>query len=267
VLERGRAAGVVDGAGARREARAVVVNADPWAIADGHFGASVRKAVDAADRRQRSLSAITWAVAGRAEAFPLLHHNVFFSSDYALEFEQLGAQGRVPSTPTVYLCAQHVGAGEERGVADRDGAYLVLVNAPPRGDEGVPTAEEQIRCRAATFALMQACGLTLTPTMPPVVATPRELAQMFPGTGGALYGPATHGWRTPFSRPGSRTRIAGLYLAGGGTHPGAGVPLVALSGRFAAQAVAEDLGSTRRSRPGATSGGTSTSSPRTGDTR
>jgi carotenoid 1,2-hydratase len=35
---------------------------------------------------------------------------------------------------------------------------------------------------------------------------------------------------------GSRTKLAGVYLAGGSVHPGAGVPMATLSGRFAADA-------------------------------
>ena len=51
-----------------------------------------------------------------------------------------------------------------------------------------------------------------------------------------------------FRRPGSRTGLPGLYLAGGSTHPGAGVPMAALSGRLAASALMADLASTRPSR-------------------
>ena len=86
---------------------------------------------------------------------------------------------------------------------------------------------------------------------------------MFPGTGGALYGAATHGWAAAFQRPGAKTRIPGLYLAGGGAHPGAGVPMAALSGRLAAQRLMMDRASTPRCRPGAMFGGTSTRSATT----
>ncbi len=81
---------------------------------------------------------------------------------------------------------------------------------------------------------------------------------MFPATGGALYGQATHGWMSAFSRPGASSPVAGLSLAGGSIHPGPGVPMAALSGRLAAAALMASPALTRRSHQGATSGGTST---------
>jgi 1-hydroxycarotenoid 3,4-desaturase len=49
------------------------------------------------------------------------------------------------------------------------------------------------------------------------------------------------------SRPSSRTKLPGLFLAGGSVHPGPGVPMAALSGKTAALAVLADLPSTSRS--------------------
>ena len=53
---------------------------------------------------------------------------------------------------------------------------------------------------------------------------------------------ATHGWRAAFQRPGHGTNIDGFLLAGGGVHPGPGVPMAALSGINAARAVMEQAG-------------------------
>ena len=139
---------------------------------------------------------------------------------------------------------------------------LCLVNAPARGDAGGPSDEEIESCERRTFEYLRRLGLTLDPQSPGRLRhSPRDWAQRFPGTGGALYGQATHGWRASFSRPAVITRLPGLFLAGGSTHPGAGVPMAVLSGLQAAeQVLAQRAGptSTTPLRPAVMPGGTST---------
>ena len=56
----------------------------------------------------------------------------------------------------------------------------------------------------------------------------------------------------------ARSKIRGLYLAGGSVHPGPGVPMAAMSGRLAAATLMADLGLTKSSRRVVISGGMST---------
>ena len=72
------------------------------------------------------------------------------------------------------------------------------------------------------------------------ITTPQDFNQLFPATGGAIYGRATHGWRATFTRPGVRSTIPNLYLAGGSVNPGAGIPMAALSGLTAAACLMQD---------------------------
>lgn len=272
-LEHGRAAGVRLGDGRRLRARAVVLNGAPEALVAGLLGDALRGAV-APRRATPSLSAITWATVGRVPSFPLAYHNVLFSDDYRREFEALAA-GRVPDEPTTYVCAQDRDPCHPSPACDpAPQRLLLLVNAPARGgDERFlggpgPSAAPYLeieRCKERCAKLMSRCGLTVEPIDPhaTITTTPHELAQRFPATRGAIYGPATHGPLGSFARPGARTRIAGLYLVGGGVHPGAGVPMVALGGRLAARSAHADLASTPRSLPAATCGGTSTASATT----
>ncbi len=240
----GRITGVRLADGDVLEAAAVVFNGDATALSQGLLGQAGRQATRRTPRRPtRSLSALTWNLVARPVGFGLSHHNVFFSDDYAGEFTDIFDRGRLPRRPTVYVCAQDRGAAQA-GIPAGMERLLCLVNAPAVGDHAPDPLDpaEIERCETETFRLLERCGLTLTFAPPQCQrTTPRDWHRLFPGTGGALYGQASHGWQASFSRPGTRTRLPGLYLAGGSVHPGPGVPMAALSGRLAARTLLGDL--------------------------
>ena len=248
------ATGVVLASGEVVPAGDIVANCDASALADGRFGTHAARAVGGLKPADRSLSALTWMFSGDAHGYVLDRHNIFFSDDYAREFAELFGQRRLPSAPSVYVCAQDRGTGPAPPGPER---FQLIVNAPATGDRHPPSQEETDRCETATFALLERCGLTLSRNMMQRVG-PAQFEALFPSTGGALYGRVSHGWRAAFRRPGSRTGLAGLWLAGGSAHPGAGVPMAALSGRLASAAILSARASTRTFHPAATGGGIST---------
>ncbi len=64
---------------------------------------------------------------------------------------------------------------------------------------------------------------------------------MYNAEGGAIYGLASHGRLRGGFKPRNRSRaFDNLYLAGGSSNPGAGVPMVLMSGVTAARAACED---------------------------
>jgi 1-hydroxycarotenoid 3,4-desaturase len=249
----GEARGVRMRDGARLLADAVVFNGDVASLPALLDGPDAARAVRATLPEERSLSAVTWALAAHASGFPLAHHNVFFSSDPAGEFRVLADARGVPDGPTAYVCAQARG-DDAAAAGGEDEPCLVVVNAPPTGGDAHAWNDEVIeRWERATFSTLKRCGLTLTPRAA-LVTTPADFERRFPATGGALYGPRATGAFSPLVRQPASSRVSRLYVAGGSVHPGPGVPMAAISGRLAASRVREGLASMPRSRPAATSG-------------
>lgn len=255
----GRVSGVALADGSTVPADDVVFNGDPAALRAGLLGKPVAAAVPAGATAPRSLSARVWAFAARASGPALPHHSVFFTAGPDAEFAPL-QNGTSPRAAAHYLCAQDRAAGPPPDGPER---FEVIQNAPPT--DTPPNEQEDARCHAMMMAHFAQMGLTFDPA--PTLADmtgPAGFARMFPGSRGAIYGRSPAGMLAAFRRPGAKTAVAGLWLAGGGAHPGAGVPMAAQSGLHAAQAILVDRISASRSAPAAMPGGMSMASATTG---
>mgnify|MGYP001165632744 FL=1 len=239
LVKGGKACGVRLEDGTSLPADVVVFNGDTNALATGQLGDEAMRAVKPRSVEQRGLSALTWCIKGSSSGFGLDHHNVFFESDYPSEFNTLFEERNVPSKPTVYLCAQDRGPNGSLNGSER---LLMLVNAPADGDRHSWSEDDVARTRDNALAVLERCGLNLGFRDSDCVSTtPNDWHGRFPGSGGSLYGGASHGIWSSFTRPGARSRLKGLYLSGGSVHPGPGVPMATLSGRLAASAVVRDI--------------------------
>ena len=246
--------------GTRINADMVVFNGDPKALVEGHLGTGPVQAVPKSAVAARSLSAFVWGFAAEPAGVDLAHHNVFFCADPKREFADLAA-GRMPEDGTLYVCAQDRGGDTPTGPE----RFEIILNGPP----GHPsTPEDAYTCKTRTFETLARMGLRFSPT-PDISALtmPADFDRVFPASDGSLYGLSPHGMMASFQRPTARTAIKGLYLAGGGAHPGAGIPMACLSGQHAAAAILSDLASTSTFQATATRGGTSTGSAMTGSAR
>ncbi|MFZ9283911.1 MAG: phytoene desaturase, partial [Candidatus Nanopelagicales bacterium] len=61
--------------------------------------------------------------------------------------------------------------------------------------------------------------------------------ERYAAPGGSIYGSSSNGAMSAFLRPSNIGSVSGLYLVGGSSHPGGGLPLVGLSARIVAQLI------------------------------
>jgi phytoene desaturase len=187
-----------------------------------------------------SLSAYVYLALAKRPPLDLLHHNVFFSSDYKREFDELIGQGRAPSAPTVYLNAQD--RVDQKTLPSEPERCFFLSNAPPRRagrtpidwEREAPLAKERIVRELARH------GWKLEATTDADIR-PTDLEQLFPSSRGSIYGLASNSKMAAFKRPSNKVPgVERLYAVGGTVHPGAGLPMVALSAKIAVELALAD---------------------------
>lgn len=184
-------------------------------------------------RAERSTSGFVVCIGARGRTPGIGHHNVWFSSDYRAEFDQLAA-GRLADEPTVYACVSSV-TDPSQAPPDAENWFL-LVNTPPGVEVDRDTYTEVVLDR------LRGHGIDLRPRAELIeTSTPADLARRVRAPGGAIYGTSSDGRRAAFVRPANRGARTGLYLVGGSSHPGGGLPLVTTSARIVADLVADDL--------------------------
>lgn len=228
-VHRGRVQGVV-ARGRRFTAQCVVSNTTVPHLFEALLGQS-------ADPGPPSMSGWTAVVAASPGTADRAAHTVLMPQDYDDEFGAIFDRDALPVRPAIYACDQFE-AHRRPGWSDGRKPLFVMVNAPcaSRGAEvDFSALESAVRHR------LYAAGLCAGDD--PVVwrRTPAALATRFPGSDGAIYGPASNSPLSAFRRQANRvSSVGGLYVAGGGAHPGGGVPLCLLSGLAAVRAAVQD---------------------------
>ncbi len=245
---RSRVDGVRLADGERLAAEVVVANADAQHLyrdlLPGTEGAPGRKLLR---RATPSLSGFVLLLALRGRTPGLGHHTVLFPADYDAEFDhvfgtgsQRGKPAPVPD-PTIYISAPDDPALRPD---DAHEAWFVLVNAPrhdPRDarrgvDWDAPGLAEKYADRI--LDVLAERGLEVRDRLLwRQIRTPADLERETHSVGGSIYGSSSNGTRAAFLRPANRSAVDGLFLVGGSSHPGGGLPLVGMSAAIVADLI------------------------------
>lgn len=159
----------------------------------------------------------------------LSHHNIFFSEDYKKEFQEIFRDKVMPEDPTIYIADT---SGSDPDHAPNGGSNLfILVNAPYLSEK---YDWEKHREEYAEFLISEIEKRGLDNLEESIVhrsiITPEDFWEKYRSNRGSIYGTSSNSRFAAFLRPRNKAReVNGLYLTGGSTHPGGGIPLVILS--------------------------------------
>lgn len=231
--------GVLAG-GAHISADIVVANADAGTVyanlLDDQRANKVAKEIT---RTDASLAGFVLLLAVRGRTPGLAHHNVWFPANYDDEFDSIfGKNPRPVADPAIYVCAPDDPL--MRPDADHE-SWFVLVNAPRHDpDHGVdwdaPNLAESYADRILERLALRGMDVRER-VLWREIRTPADLERSTRAPGGSIYGTSSNGARAAFARPANTSPIPGLFLVGGSTHPGGGLPLVGMGAEITAEAI------------------------------
>jgi phytoene desaturase len=228
ICDDGRAVTGVEAGATRVAAPVVVANADAEQLYDRLL--PDERALRRVRRAPRSMSALVVLALVRGATPGAAHHTVSFSADDRAEFAALSA-GRMADDPTVYACVSAVSDPSQAPSGSEN--WFLLVNTPP-GIRLEPDTE-----RHRILAVLASRGIELRDRIGWVDAiTPLQFAARTGSPAGSIYGTSSDGRRAAFLRPGNRGARRGLFLVGGSSHPGGGLPLVVTSAAIVTRMIA-----------------------------
>ncbi|OKJ70813.1 phytoene dehydrogenase [Streptomyces sp. CB02460] len=235
----GRAAGVELADGTVAEAAHVVLGARPWpGLVPGQELWGDGDVTVRADGAGAGRFVVMLSLRGgrRADA---VHRTVVHPADGTAEREAVFG-GRIAAHPTVTVLRPD--DPSTRPDAEHEAVTLVATVAP---HGPVDWTDEGLRARFAE-TLTEAAGAAVPGLRERVlrtrVRTPAETAADTGDEGGAVPPPALGGAGGAFLHPANRTRLPGLLLAGGWSHPGGGLAHAGMSGALVAGTVVEGDG-------------------------
>jgi phytoene desaturase len=221
----------------------VVSNADVH-----HTYATLYRGVAGAERRQRRLERMSWSMSlfvlyfGTNRRYPeLAHHTILFGPRFQGLVRDIFRGPRLPDDFSLYLHAPTI---TDPGMAPPGcEAFYVLSPVPHLGNAAI---DWDAIATGYGDTILAALERRLPGLRKSIVTrrhfTPADFAAKFGAHHGSAFSVAPRLTQSAYFRPHNRDPdIPGLYLAGAGTHPGAGVPGVVNSAKATCDTIAADF--------------------------
>jgi phytoene desaturase len=239
-----RATGVTIADGRVMNSEIVVANADASTIYDRLLTEPAkrkcRSEVRKISKSTPSLSGFVLLLALDGTTGDLEHHNVFFPQNYDEEFNSIfGKQPKPIEDPTIYVCRP-----DDLAMAPHNAeSWFVLINAPRHQPaSGFNWDTPGVVDAYGEHILKRLNGLGYNVESRKTwqhFSSPADLQSRTRAPGGSIYGTSSNGTSSAFLRPTNASPLPGLFLVGGSSHPGGGLPLVAMSAAIVAKRIGQ----------------------------
>ena len=170
------------------------------------------------------------------------HHTIYLSADYRKNLNEIEKDHSLSDNPSFYV--QNASVSDSTLAPDGHSSLYVL--APVTHDsKGVDWRRDSARFRERVLDGMGRIGMgdIRSRIRTERILTPANWATDFALHKGATFSMAHSLRQLLHLRPHNRfEETDGVYLAGGGTHPGSGLPVIFESARISAKLLLQDLG-------------------------
>jgi phytoene desaturase len=240
LVERGRVVGVALEGGEERRADYVVLNAD--------FAQAMGKLVeprwlrrwhpDRLARKKYSCSTFMLYLGVNRIYHDIEHHNIIFSADYKRNIHEIAVTGTLSADPSIYI--QNASPLDPSLAPPGKSTLYILVPVPNLTgridwNREAPAFREQVLTLAETRGGFTGLRDHIEAERMIVPTQWRDELEVYRG---ATFNLAHNVGQMLWWRPHNRfEEIDDLYLVGGGTHPGSGLPTIFESGRISSELI------------------------------
>ena len=241
IINNGKAEGVLLGDDRKIMADDVILNAD-FAHAMTHLvKEEARPSYSDHKIKKMKYSCSTFMLyLGLKKKYDIPHHNIFFGKDYKLNVDQIFNGKGMPDDPAFYI--QNPVVTDSTLAPEGKSALYVLVPVSNLASN-FPWHDKKNELRDLLINLIkertELKDIEKNIEVEKII-TPEDWSDEFNVHNGAVFNLSHSIDQMLYLRPHNRFNdINNLYLVGGGTHPGSGLPTILESGRIAAKLILE----------------------------
>jgi len=249
IFEGRRAVGIRTATG-EEKAAAVIVNADFARGMERLVPNRLRRRWSDRNISRKKFSCSTFMLyLGVEGKFPQPHHTIHISEDYVRNLDEIERKHVLSEDPSFYVQNATV---TDPALAPAGHSTLYVLVPVTHQHPNVDWQKERARYRALVLRQIAKAGFTDVESRIRYekIITPDDWDSSYEVYRGATFNLAHSLDQMLHLRPHNRfDDVDGLYLVGGGTHPGSGLPVIFESARISTRLLLQDLGLSTAERP------------------